>query len=222
MRPFGFETYLLIAAAGFLIMIPAAAAARRFFKQDGEDGANLLGREPVLLGVINAVFWAACAHELAVTYLLLPALAVSVLLIIISAGDIKNGVIPDRLSAAVLVAGVLWNLAAAASGQGNLLENVIGLFAASGILFALALATKGGVGGGDIKLMAACGLIIGWRGGLMALGLAAVLGTIVMLPLFFAGRTKGRTLPFGPFLSAGVMTMMMFGQQITGWYSTLF
>jgi len=70
-----------------------------------------------------------------------------------------------------------------------------------------ALLSKGGMGGGDIKLMAAAGFVLGFRGGMaaMVMGLAAML-------LFYAGcfmvqrlrkRDCPRAFPLAPFLSAG-------------------
>lgn len=100
-----------------------------------------------------------------------------------------------------------------------LVERVIGFFAASGVLFILALITKGGMGGGDIKLMAACGFLLGWKVVLLALVMGGVIGTLYLIIL--AVKNKGkvpRAVPFGPHLALAVVICMFVGEQIMRWY----
>ena len=103
-----------------------------------------------------------------------------------------------------------------------LLERVIGFFAASGILFLLAVITKGGMGGGDIKLMAACGFLLGWKLVLLSLVMGGVIGTLYLI--FCAVKNKGkvpRKVPFAPHLAAAVVICMFVGTKILEWYFAL-
>lgn len=102
------------------------------------------------------------------------------------------------------------------------LTRFIGIFAASGILLILALITKGGMGGGDIKLMAACGFLLGWKQVLLALVMGAAIGTLYLL--FTALKNKGkvpRKVPFAPHLSIAVVICFFAGEKILDWYMKL-
>ena len=104
---------------------------------------------------------------------------------------------------------------------GNWSQYVIGLFAVSGFLYLLFLITKGrGIGGGDIKLMAATGLLLGWQLNIIAFLLGCVLGSIIHLTLM-AVKKANRVLAFGPYLSLGVYIAMIWGEQLVSWYLSM-
>ena len=101
-------------------------------------------------------------------------------------------------------------------------EYVIGAICVSGFLYLLYLITKGrGIGGGDIKLMAAAGLLIGWRLIILSLGLGCVIGSIIHIILMKV-QDKDRVLAFGPYLSIGIFISMLCGNQIIDWYINSF
>jgi leader peptidase (prepilin peptidase)/N-methyltransferase len=59
------------------------------------------------------------------------------------------------------------------------------------------------MGGGDVKLLAGIGALLGWQKALSTLLLASFLGSAVGLSLIFTKRMQRRDyLPFGPFLAA--------------------
>lgn len=98
----------------------------------------------------------------------------------------------------------------------------IGFVAVSGFLYLIFLITKGrGIGGGDIKLMAAAGLLVGWKNIILALGLGCVLGSIIHIILMKI-QNKDRVLAFGPYLSLGIYISMVCGNQIIEWYLNTF
>ena len=104
---------------------------------------------------------------------------------------------------------------------GNWSQYVIGLFAVSGFLFLLWLLTGGkGIGGGDIKLMAATGLLIGWQLNIIAFLLGCILASIIHSSLM-AIKKADRVLAFGPYLSAGVYIAMIWGEQLVSWYLSM-
>lgn len=106
---------------------------------------------------------------------------------------------------------------------GHWYDYVIGFFAVSLFLLILYIATKGrGIGGGDIKLMAAAGLLLGWKLIILSLGLGCLLGSVIHLILMKV-QNKDRVLAFGPYLSLGIYISMIHGEQIIDWYiSTMF
>lgn len=98
----------------------------------------------------------------------------------------------------------------------------IGFVAVSGFLYLILIITKGrGIGGGDIKLMAAAGLLVGWKYIILSLGLGCVLGSIIHVVLMKVQK-KDRVLAFGPYLSLGIYISMVCGNQIIEWYLNTF
>ena len=104
---------------------------------------------------------------------------------------------------------------------GNWSQYVIGLFAVSGFLFLLFLSTGGrGIGGGDIKLMAATGLLLGWQLNIIGFLIGCIVGSIIHLTLM-AIKKADRVLAFGPYLSMGVFIAMIWGEQLVSWYLSM-
>lgn len=88
-----------------------------------------------------------------------------------------------------------------------------------GIFFLIALASRGGMGWGDVKLAALIGLAVGFPLVFVAIIMAAILGGIVAVPLLITKkRTRGQTIPFGPFLAVAAMVTLVWGSNILGWY----
>ena len=94
----------------------------------------------------------------------------------------------------------------------------IGFFAVGIPLLLLYLLSGGNaIGGGDVKLMAACGLLIGWKNIVLALMIGCVVGAVihVIRMKFF---NAGRKLAMGPYLSLGIFVASLWGNQILTWY----
>ncbi len=140
-------------------------------------------------------------------------------LLTISVIDFKHMIIPDSI---VVFIGILAII--------NLIFNiklwlyfVVGFFVVSVILLVIAIITKGGMGGGDIKMMAVAGLLIGWDKILLALMLGAILGSVVGVTLIALKIIERKQfIPFGPFLAAGVFASALYGEEIIGWYLKLY
>ena len=88
-------------------------------------------------------------------------------------------------------------------------EQLWGIFSA--LPFLLAAVFCGGMGGGDIKLMAAAGLVLGLPAGIFAtiLGLLLVLAYSVFLKI--CKKTQVIAVPLVPFLSAGCAAGYLIG-----------
>ncbi len=104
----------------------------------------------------------------------------------------------------------------------NWSQYVIGLVSVSGFLYIIYLASKGrGIGGGDVKLMAACGLLIGWKLNVLALVLGCIIGSIVhILRMKLSG--EDHVLAMGPYLSIGVMIAALWGEKIVDFYLSMY
>ena len=152
----------------------------------------------------------------------LTALLIS-LLIVISFIDSKYQIIPDGLVISILTLSLVNSVYQVMFTQIPWQTFVIGFFAASVPLFLLGLVYEGGLGGGDIKLMAVCGLFTGWKLILLSLLLGDVIAFLYVAVLFMKKKAKkGTAIPFGPFLSAGIIGSMLIGDQILNWYIRVF
>ena len=90
----------------------------------------------------------------------------------------------------------------------------------SGFFLSLIIITKGkGMGGGDVKLGAFIGIMLGFPQALLAVVLAFSSGAIFSVGLIFAGKKHfGQVVPFGPFLVIGALITLFWGEQILNWY----
>ena len=121
--------------------------------------------------------------------------------------------IPARLNGIIACLGVVRILTDAQ----NLYSYVLGGVFAGGLLLLVYLVTgRRGIGGGDIKLMAASGLFLGSSWVLYALFFGCVLAVAVELPRKVFGK-RNSTFAFGPYLALGIGAMVWFGDKILQW-----
>ena len=100
-------------------------------------------------------------------------------------------------------------------------EYVIGFFAISLPLLGLFYLSKGrAIGGGDVKLMAACGMLLGWKLTLLGFVLGCIIGSVVhILRMKISGEKH--VLAMGPYLSVGVFISALFGNAAITWYLSM-
>lgn len=99
---------------------------------------------------------------------------------------------------------------------------VIGFAVVSLFFLFIYIVTKGrGIGGGDIKLMAAAGLLLGFKLIILAMIIGCVAGTIIH-PILMKWKRKDRILAFGPYLAFGILIAMLWGQPLITWYCGFF
>ncbi len=137
-------------------------------------------------------------------------------LIVVTFIDMEHKIIPNKLIAIILIWAVIWQVF---YPQIELYKAIAGALLGGGILLFSAIISKGGMGGGDIKFMAATGFFLGISTTALALFLAFLIGSIVGIGLMVL-RIKGRKdpIPFGPFLSIGVFIAALWGYEIIDLY----
>lgn len=142
-----------------------------------------------------------------------------VILFLVAAADIKTMEIPDKYVIAILVLGLV---SLVTIPDRPLADRLIGMCCVSLPLAAITLLIPGAFGGGDIKLMGACGLLLGWKLSLLSFFLAIVTGGFFGAYLLVSGR-KGRKehFAFAPFLCAGMAAAVLWGDVLLGWYAGL-
>jgi leader peptidase (prepilin peptidase)/N-methyltransferase len=84
-------------------------------------------------------------------------------------------------------------------------------------LLLLAILSKGGIGGGDIKLMGVLGLVLGFQGAYLTLMIASVVGVLVAIIGLLAKKYNRKTaIPFGPYLAVGALVTFYYSVELLG------
>ena len=73
------------------------------------------------------------------------------------------------------------------------------------------------MGGGDVKLLAASGFLLGWKLSLLSFLVGCIIGAIIH-PVRMKVSKQGRTLAMGPYLSAGILIAALWGNRFIDWY----
>ncbi len=104
-----------------------------------------------------------------------------------------------------------------------LINHLLGAVVFSGFLYIVYLITMGrAMGFGDVMLAISLGLMLGWASSIMSLGLSFVIGAIVaIISLSLKKKKFGQYLPFAPFLAAGVVGTIFFGEMIITAYLSI-
>jgi leader peptidase (prepilin peptidase)/N-methyltransferase len=144
-------------------------------------------------------------------------------LLVITFIDMDHQIIPDRITlpgiplcllAAFWLPSITWS------------QSIVGLVVGGGSLFVVAwlyhfLTNKHGMGGGDIKLLAMIGALIGWQGVVFTIFISSAVGTLVGLVVMVYRRGNLKiAVPFGPFLSLGATVYIFYGSALLGWYTS--
>lgn len=99
---------------------------------------------------------------------------------------------------------------------------VLGGFFGGGLILLIVVLTKGGMGMGDVKLFALCGLVLGIGPAVLAFMLACAFGTVVGVLLIALKAVKRKQpIPFGPWLALGTLVAYLYGTQIISGYLSL-
>jgi leader peptidase (prepilin peptidase) / N-methyltransferase len=133
--------------------------------------------------------------------------------------DYDHKIIPNTITLPGIAIGLglsIWALPITPLGS------LLGVLIGGAFFYLIALVSKGGMGGGDIKLIAMIGAFLGWQGALFTIFSGALLGSLVGVMLMVLGR-KGRKdkVPFGPFLSSGAIIFLLCGDGLIYWYFDL-
>lgn len=169
-----------------------------------------------LVESLNALLFLLCYLRFGLSIHLIPKLILCSVLLVISAIDIDTQEIPNGAVILIIILGI----ANVFSDPGlDWKQGLIGFFAASVPMLIIALISNGGMGGGDIKLMAAAGLFLGWKNILIAFFFSCLIAGLTGV-ILIVGKKRGRKdkIPFGPFLALGILTAMFYGMDIIRWY----
>lgn len=128
--------------------------------------------------------------------------------------DLDHKIVPNVISYPGLLLGLLL-----AIPQGRLPDAVLTAAGAGAFFLLIAIASGGGMGGGDIKLAAMIGAFLGYPATVFALLVAFTTGAAAGLLLIAAGRRSRKDpIPFGPALAVGALAAWFAAAPVIAWY----
>jgi leader peptidase (prepilin peptidase)/N-methyltransferase len=145
-------------------------------------------------------------------------------LIIATFVDFDIQEIPDEISLGGLVFGLIFAFAfpsifGSASRFGALGASLLGVVAGGGSIYLMGffgelVFKKEAMGGGDVKLMAMIGSILGWQLAIFTFFAAPIFGSVVGIALKI--KDGREIIPYGPFLSMAAVVSIFWGERILG------
>ncbi|MEW5804496.1 MAG: prepilin peptidase [bacterium] len=137
--------------------------------------------------------------------------------LVVSVIDLRVQIIPNVISLPGIILGLAVSLLP--GSPVHFLDALSGVLLGGGVFYLVAVVSKGGMGGGDIKLIAMFGAFLGWQKCLLTMFIGVLLGSAVGIVLLLL-KLKGRKdpIPFGPFLCIGALVSLFYGQTIISWY----
>lgn len=139
------------------------------------------------------------------------------MLLVLTVIDWRTFTIPNGINLTIFILG----LVRLVTDLDNWLLYVIGMVSVSLVFLLLYFLTGGnGLGMGDVKLVGAAGLLIGWQNMLLAVVIGSVSGAVIHSIRMRGG--EGRKLAFGPYLAAGIWLAALAGGPIISAYLGLF
>ncbi|MCE5194245.1 MAG: prepilin peptidase [Nitrospiraceae bacterium] len=176
-------------------------------------------RYPVV-EALNALFYCLLLWRFGIGLHLLTYFALVSSLIVITFIDLDYQIIPDSITLPGVVLGLILGsfLLPDPFSRWSPLgykASLIGAVTGFGLYYLIAVLSKGGMGGGDIKMMAMLGAFMGWKSVLLTTFSGSFLGAIWGISLMiFEGKSRKTKIPFGPFLAAGALITLFYGQEI--------
>lgn len=147
-------------------------------------------------------------------------------LVTVSFIDLDHMLLPDVFTLSGVVLGLV---GAGLNPERSFYSSLLGVLVGGGLLWAVAvlyfyIRKQDGLGGGDIKLLAWIGAILGLSAIPVVILFASLWGSFFGLSLALFRREGLKTaIPFGPYLALGAQFYLFFGEQAIGWYfQTLF
>lgn len=180
-------------------------------------------RYPLVEG-LNAVLYAAVFYRYGMGWHLPVYLAFVSSLIVITFIDIDFQIIPDSITLPGIPVGLLAGSLIlpepfSRAGLLGFKASIIGAAAGFCFFYAVAFLSRGGMGGGDIKLMTLIGGLLGWKSVLLSTLVGSFTGSLLgIFLMLFRGKGRKTKIPFGPFLALGAVAALLFGQEIFQWY----
>lgn len=182
-------------------------------------GAKISWRYP-FVELLNSFFYLLAYTRFGLSFELIPIFLFLSTMIVITFIDLDFQIIPDSITLPGILIGIAFSSFLfpdpfELNSITGFINSLIGFIIGGGLFFLIALLSKGGMGGGDIKMMAMIGAFFGWKGVLTTTLIASLVGSVVGISLvLFKGKNRKTAIPFGPFLALGSVITLFGGHFI--------
>ena len=215
---------------GFFELIPLLG----FFLLRGRCrhcGVKISVRYP-LVELLTALLFLIVFYHFGFSFQALFFLILLYILFAITLIDFEHRIVPNSLVAAGISCAVIFHLPAIVNYfiqiPGSLLltttplDALAGMLVGAGLMLIIILASRGGMGAGDMKLLGMIGLFVGLRGVAVVMLVGFIFGALVGIFLMIIGRAKRKdALPFAPYLALATVVEVFWGQALWSWYLKL-
>lgn len=185
-------------------------------------GAHIPRRLP-LVELATALLFAFLSWQYGLSPQLAMALIYGGLFLVIFVIDLEHGLVLDNVvfpgMALAFVFSFFWPWAEGVWPDIGVLSALLGGAIGFSLMLIPYLISRGGMGGGDVKLAGLIGLVTGFPLVFLALLLGILGGGLVAIALLVLGvKSRKEPIPFGPFLAAAAMVTLIWGPLIYHWY----
>jgi leader peptidase (prepilin peptidase)/N-methyltransferase len=187
----------------------------------GFCGNHISFRHP-LVETINALFYLYYYYSFDLSFNFVVYSILTSVLIVIFFIDLDHQIIPDKITlpGIVIALAISW-----LPGGIGIIPSLIGFLVGGGSLYLVALLgdflfKKESMGGGDIKMAAMLGALMGWQKIIFIFMSSAVIGLVisVFLMIFSKNLREQRVVPFGPFIALAAVLAIIYGDTIINYY----
>ena len=182
---------------------------------------------PFIIELLMAVLFVLLFYFVGWKYLLLEYLIFTFSLVVVSAIDLEQMILPDSLTLSGILIGLVGALLNPEAGR-EFWPAFSGVLMGGGFLwfialFYYALRKEEGLGGGDIKLLAWIGAVLTWRAVPFVILLSCFVGLFTGILLMFRSKNYlQQSIPFGPYLAFSALLYIFCGEELTHLYLSLF
>lgn len=170
--------------------------------------------------LITGILFALSYHKFSMDGELLMALLLSSLLMITFTTDVKYMMIPNQILLVFLPLFIVIRFWQPLDPWWSPLAGAVVIFI---LLTLIILMSKGGMGGGDLKLFVLLGIILGLEKVLLAFLLACLFGALFGVMFMALGKLqKNKPMPFVPYIALGALFAYFYGEQWVRWYINIF
>jgi leader peptidase (prepilin peptidase)/N-methyltransferase len=190
-------------------------------------GVRISPRYP-LVEFLNAILYLALFVHFGAGWHLPVLFALVSAMLVITFIDLDFQIIPDAITLPGIVIGLLsasfifpdpFSLSYGQWPIVGFINSTTGFLLGGGLFYFIAYASRGGMGGGDVKMMAMVGAFMGWKAVLLTTFLGSLVGSVVgLFMMVFMGKGRKTKVPFGPFLAFGSLVTLFWGSVILQWY----
>jgi leader peptidase (prepilin peptidase) / N-methyltransferase len=199
-------------------------------------GAPISWQYPLVEGLTGVLFMAVYwrfGWDQGMTVAVPIYMAFAAALVLVAFVDLTDWTIPNEVTLPGIPLGIACSVLGMVYPDSGLLvtgvfDSLLGVVIGGGVHYILdkvsvAVLRKRGMGFGDVKLGAMIGAFLGWKGVLLVVMAASILGSVIGVTLIALQKARGEAepshyLPFGPYLSVGGLMTLFFGQAILDIY----